>query len=50
MDVEYEVPFVEEGSVLRKIPLWVSSTFTLLIAMVGALAAWIWLDEPLAVY
>ena len=32
---------------IQQIPLWISSTFTLLIAVIGAIAAWIWLNEPL---
>lgn len=32
---------------IQQIPLWITSTFTLLIPVVGAVAAWIWLDEPL---
>ena len=32
---------------IQQIPLWISSTFTLLIPVVAAIAAWIWLDEPL---
>jgi len=32
---------------IQQIPLWVSSTFTLLIPVVSAVAAWLWLDEPL---
>ena len=33
---------------IQQIPLWISSTFTLLIPVIGAIAAWIWLNEPLA--
>ena len=33
---------------LVRIPLWVGSTFTLLIPVVSAMLAWIFLDEPLA--
>ena len=32
---------------IQQIPLWITSTFTLLIPVVAAIAAWIWLDEPL---
>jgi drug/metabolite transporter (DMT)-like permease len=32
---------------IQQIPLWISSTFTLLIPVVSATAAWIWLGEPL---
>lgn len=32
---------------LVRVPLWLGSTLTLLIPVVGSLAAWIWLDEPL---
>lgn len=32
---------------IQQIPLWISSTFTLLIPVVSASAAWIFLDEPL---
>ena len=32
---------------IQQIPLWISSTFTLLIPVVSAIAAWIWLGEPL---
>lgn len=32
---------------IQQIPLWISSTFTLLIPVVSATAAWIFLDEPL---
>jgi drug/metabolite transporter (DMT)-like permease len=32
---------------IRQIPLWISSTFTLLIPVVSASAAWVFLDEPL---
>lgn len=32
---------------IQQIPLWISSTFTLLIPVVSAAAAWVWLDEPL---
>ena len=33
---------------IQQIPLWITSTFTLLIPVVGATAAWVWLDEPLS--
>ena len=33
---------------LVRIPLWVGSTFTLLIPVVSAILAWIFLDEPLS--
>ncbi len=32
---------------LVRVPLWLGSTLTLLIPVVGSLAAWIFLDEPL---
>lgn len=32
---------------IQQIPLWVSSTFTLLIPVVSSAAAWVFLDEPL---
>lgn len=32
---------------IQQIPLWISSTFTLLIPVVSATAAWAYLDEPL---
>jgi len=32
---------------IQQIPLWISSTFTLLIPVVSTIAAWIWLDESL---
>ncbi len=32
---------------IQQIPLWISSTFTLLIPVVSASAAWVFLDEPL---
>ena len=32
---------------IQQIPLWISSTFTLGIPVVSAIAAWLWLDEPL---
>ena len=32
---------------IQQIPLWISSTFTLAIPVVSAIAAWLWLDEPL---
>lgn len=32
---------------IQQIPLWISSTFTLLIPVISAIAAWIWLSEPL---
>ena len=32
---------------IQQIPLWISSTFTLLIPVVATVAAWIWLGEPL---
>lgn len=32
---------------IQQIPLWISSTFTLLIPVVAATAAWAYLDEPL---
>ena len=32
---------------IQQIPLWISSTFTLLIPVVAAAAAWAFLDEPL---
>ncbi|MCP3934964.1 MAG: DMT family transporter [Actinomycetia bacterium] len=32
---------------LRRIPLWLGSTFTLLVPIVSSSAAWIFLDEPL---
>ena len=32
---------------LRKIPLWLGSTFTLLVPVVASAAAWMFLDEPL---
>lgn len=32
---------------IQQIPLWISSTFTLLIPAVSTIAAWIWLDESL---
>lgn len=32
---------------LVRVPLWLASTLTLLIPVVGSLAAWIFLDEPL---
>ncbi len=32
---------------IRQIPLWISSTFTLLIPVVSASTAWVFLDEPL---
>ncbi len=34
---------------IQQIPLWISSTFTLLIPVVSATAAWIWLGEPLTI-
>ncbi len=34
---------------IQQIPLWISSTFTLLIPVVSAIAAWIWLGEPVTV-
>ena len=33
---------------LVRIPLWVGSTFTLLIPVVSAILAWVFLDEPLS--
>ena len=33
---------------IQQIPLWISSTFTLLIPVIAAIAAWIWLNEPLS--
>ncbi len=33
---------------IQQIPLWISSTFTLLIPVVSATAAWFFLDEPLS--
>jgi len=33
---------------IQTIPLWISSTFTLLVPIVSATAAWIWLGEPLS--
>jgi drug/metabolite transporter (DMT)-like permease len=32
---------------IARVPLWLSSTLTLLIPVLASLAAWIWLDEPL---
>lgn len=32
---------------LQRVPLWLGSTLTLLIPVVGSLAAWVFLDEPL---
>lgn len=32
---------------IQQIPLWISSTFTLLIPIVSAVTAWVFLDEPL---
>lgn len=32
---------------IQQIPLWITSAFTLLIPVVGAIGAWIWLAEPL---
>ena len=32
---------------IQQIPLWITSTFTLLIPVVAAIAAWVFLDEPL---
>lgn len=32
---------------IQQIPLWISSTFTLLIPVISTIAAWIWLDEAL---
>lgn len=32
---------------IQQIPLWISSTFTLLIPVISASAAWVFLDEPL---
>lgn len=34
---------------IQQIPLWISSTFTLLIPLVSATAAWIWLGESLQI-
>ncbi len=34
---------------LVRIPLWVGSTFTLLMPVVSAALAWIFLDEPLSI-
>ena len=34
---------------IQQIPLWISSTFTLAIPVVSAIAAWLWLDEPLTI-
>ncbi len=34
---------------LRRIPLWLGSTFTLLVPVVSSSAAWVFLDEPLNV-
>jgi len=33
---------------LVRIPLWIGSTFTLLIPVFSALLAWIFLDEPVS--
>ena len=35
---------------LPRVPLWLSSTLTLLIPVVSSLAAWLWLDEPLTAW
>ena len=32
---------------ISRVPLWLSSTLTLLIPVLSSIAAWIWLDEPL---
>jgi drug/metabolite transporter (DMT)-like permease len=32
---------------LQRIPMWLASTFTLVVPVVSAIAAWIFLDEPL---
>lgn len=32
---------------IPRVPLWLSSTLTLLTPVVSSIAAWIWLDEPL---
>ena len=32
---------------IARVPLWLSSTLTLLIPVLASVAAWIWLDEPL---
>lgn len=32
---------------LRRIPVWLGSTFTLVVPVVSSIGAWIWLDEPL---
>ena len=32
---------------IPRVPLWLSSTLTLLTPVVSSLAAWLWLDEPL---
>ena len=35
---------------LPRVPLWLSSTITLLMPVVSSLAAWMWLDEPLTAW
>jgi drug/metabolite transporter (DMT)-like permease len=32
---------------ISRVPLWLSSTLTLLIPVLASVAAWVWLDEPL---
>jgi drug/metabolite transporter (DMT)-like permease len=32
---------------ISRVPLWLSSTLTLLIPVLASIAAWVWLDEPL---
>jgi probable blue pigment (indigoidine) exporter len=32
---------------ISRVPLWLSSTMTLLIPVLASIAAWVWLDEPL---
>ena len=32
---------------LRRIPIWLGSTFTLVVPVISSLAAWVWLGEPL---
>ena len=32
---------------LQQIPLWLGSTFTLLVPVVSSTAAWLWFDEPI---
>lgn len=34
---------------LQQIPLWLGSTFTLLVPVVSSTAAWMWFDEPITV-